>query len=168
MDDELGWTNPAPDAAAGAGAGKHATITLRHRGQVGLPPLPKGAVIWHPSYPAAYTERQMQDYAAEAITSLTAERAALIHDLKRQMAIANEKTGECEQLKAIAQGYRLDAEEAEAEHGRLRGALVALVEEHILRGPFDEPLGASEQSEVINNARAALSGSRGDTEGGGE
>lgn len=39
-------------------------------------------------------------------------------------------------------------------------ALESLVEKHIKRGPFDEPLGESEQSPEINAARAALSRAR--------
>ena len=41
-------------------------------------------------------------------------------------------------------------------------ALAAMVEWNIKRGPFDEPLGESEQEDEVNTAVAALSKARGE------
>jgi hypothetical protein len=45
---------------------------------------------------------------------------------------------------------------------RLYSALAALVEANIKRGPFDEPLGSSEQVAEINEAVAAICEARGE------
>jgi Lar family restriction alleviation protein len=49
---------------------------------------------------------------------------------------------------------------SQAEIERLRTALDRLVAEHIKRDGWDEPMGSSEQSDAINEALSALSGSK--------
>lgn len=80
-------------------------------------------------------------------------------------------------LDRVIEGFRTDPPDSDFQDGYMAGlhalkaesgydavheALAALVEKHILRGPFDEPLGASEQSPEINAAVAALTKARGE------
>ena len=62
----------------------------------------------------------------------------------------------------VTQPVNPDGPEAADTIEALYEALAAMVKWNIKRGPFDEPLGESEQEDEVNTAVAALSKARGE------